>query len=716
MPNVCFDSSCDEWRLESGELLYVIAVETNGEVLQRYLGPASTYAGAVPHERRGFSLDSLPKPFEPHWELPARTAFAYRDTLLAAVFGPADRDLHLRYVSHEIDGATLRIALTDLYHPLEVDLVYEVADETSVIRRWAEVRNVGTVPVTLEQGGSLALYLAPRPYVLHHLCGAWADELNLVSEPLTAGRKVLESRRGFTSHQHQPWFAVEHPDTGVVTYGAIEWSGNWSLSFDTNHQGGVAVRGGMSDFDFAHVLEPGGRFETPPSIVGATAQGLDRAHRALREYIVDRVVPERPTGKTLPVIFEGWYTTKGVDITAERLLREAHLAADIGVELFIVTAGWYAKFVEGGGFVTRQGDWYPWPESFPNGLEEVADAVRGRGMQFGLWWEPETVGADSELVREHPDWVFQFDGRQPSQTPSDQLLLNLAHPDVYAHVRADIFRLVERYELDYFRTDMNQPWRELGDPSGRSGPGRDLAWRHLTNYYAILDELRAAYPALIIEGCASGGGRVDLGMLRRTHTTWISDNINQLVRLAMFFDGTSFLPQLVCENWMVARCREFDEPLMAGQDWAQPDIDFLFHVCMLGHLGVGADMTRWTPEWSQRAAHHIARYKELRETIQLGDLHRLTPTPPRNGKGDWAAAAMVARDKREAVAFCFRLESNQETFRLVVPGLDPQRDYEMEIDGRPGRERHRGGSIADRGIDVAVTETYASLLVILRRV
>ena len=712
------DESGRRWALSDGDLMYVLGLDDEGRLHHRYLGPPSV-------DERGNAV--VPAdwvlPFDdwweaaPTWEYPARGAYVFGETTLAASFGAADRDLDLRYAEHEIDSNRLRIQLRDRDHPFAVDLWYEVASGTAVVRRWADIRNEGTEPVVLHQAGAFGLFRPPGSYVLHHLTGAGLNELNLIRETLTPGRKVLESRRGLTGHTHQPWFAIEGDGDDHVIFGALEWSGNWRLAFETDIARALSIVGGMSDFDFEHVLEPGSTFSAPGVAIGVVVGDVDDASRAMHRYIRARVRPRRRSENVLPVIFEGWNTTWGRGVSAERLVREAPLVADVGVELFIVTAGWYTDVEGTFGFISREGDWRPWPPSFPNGLEEVAGAVRSVGMRFGLWWEPEAVSADSELFAEHPDWVYQFEPRGPQPTRQGQLVLNLGRDDVYAHVRDQIFDLVDRYRLDYFRTDLNQSLRQLGDPSGRSGPGRDLAWRHVARYYRLLDEVRAAYPDLIIEGCAGGGGRIDLGILRRTDTTWLSDNANQLVRLGIFMSGTSFLPPVVCENWMVASAEHPpDAPPFGRPEWPRPDDDFQFRVCMMGHLGVGADLFTVDDAWKARARHHVSLYKELRDTIQTGDLYRMTPPPPRDGSGDWAVAVIVSPDRDEAVAFCFRLASDEGSFRLHVPGLRDDSRYEVRFDDESEPRIHTAAELAGDGIDVVVPNRHSSALLIARRV
>lgn len=723
MSSISFNQSRREWALSDGELLYMLGLDEDGALWHRYIGLCPR---RPPNRATGEWWEVPPEwtyPFDdwweapPRWEYPSRGPFVFGETVIASLFGPADRDLHLRYAEHQIDGDRLLVRLADRYHPFTVDLYYELAPGSGVIRRWAEIRNDGKEPVTLEQAGAFAIFQPPGTYILHHLTGAGLNEMNPVRETLFPGRKVFESRRGLTGHAHQPWFALANEQRDWILFGALEWSGNWKLSFETDIAGALSIVGGMSDFDFEHRLEPGASFTTPAAAVGVVQGGPDDASRAMHRFIRRHVGPRRKSEDTLPVIYEGWVTTFGRDITAERLVRDAELVAGIGVELFIVTAGWYTSIEDTFDFITREGDWRPRPEAFPNGLEEVAAAVRKQGMRFGLWWEPESVSVDSELFRAHPDWVYQFEPRGPRPTRHGQLVLNLGRNDVYDYVRDDIFRLVEQYELDYFRTDMNQSLRELGDPSGCSGPGRDLAWRHVTNYYRILDEVRAAFPDLIIENCAGGGGRIDLGTLRRTHTTWISDNVNQLVRLGMFMSATSFLPPTVCENWLVYSVEHPpDEPPFGKAEWPRPDLDFQFRVCMMGHMGIGADL-RYTPgDWKHRASHHIARYKELRRTIQHGDLYRLTPPPPRDGSGEWAAAVIVAGDQGEAVAFCYRLASEEPSFILRWLGLDRGRDYEIEVDGESERRRMKGAELSDVGLQVVVPERHSSALLIARGV
>lgn len=715
MGTVRFDAETKTWSLISGDACYSMALRDDGTLRHRFL-KLNGGDGEVLARERELPLRDVSTDID-NWEYPARGPFVFQETAIAVLFGLADRDLNLAYIEQDIgaDGRsdTLRIRLADLYHPLVVDLYYRSEGDSGVFRRWSIIRNSGQTPVTVEEAGSFGLYRPPGRYVLHHLAGGWANEMNPVSEVLHPGRKVLESRRGYTGHVHQPWFALTEEGGNYTIFGALEWSGNWRLSFDSDLDGRLAISGGLSDFDFAHVLEPGADFTTPVVVLGIASGALDEAARSLHRYIHKFVRPRRQQEDVLPTVFEGWYTTFGRDMGTERLIAEARRVADLGVELFIVTAGWYTT----GDWLSNEGDWYARPELYPNGLEEVGEEVRRLGMRFGLWWEPEAVAEDSEVYRAHPEWVYQFSGAGP-QPRHGRFVLNLGRPDVYQHVRDDMFRLVRQYDLDYFRTDMNRPWSELGDPTGESGPGRDLVWRHVNNYYRMLDELRTEFPDLIIENCAGGGGQIDLGTLRRTDTTWISDNVDQVVRLSMFMGATSFLPPAVCENWMVnwpdQDLEERYELHTSGNEH-KPDVDFLLRVCMMGHMGIGANIEQWPAEWVARAKHHIALYKELRRTIQFGDLYRLTPPPPRNGMGDWAVAAFVAPTGGEAISFCYRLTSDRESFRVRIPGLEPDQGYTLHLDGRPECWQRSGAEIAEHGIEVTVPNRFSSALLLARK-
>jgi len=713
--SVAFNESLREWALTGRDLLYIVGVDDEGRLRHRHFGPdARTRRVGDWWIGREPSSDV----FEEWWaatpdaEYPARGPYQFAETAVAVEFGPASRDLQLRYASQRIAGDHLTITLEDKHQPLSIDLHYDVDPATDMIRRWAVIANRGPSPVILEQAATFSFLLDAGDYELHHLTGDGLNELNPVRETIRAGRKLLESRRGITGHQHQPWFALTTGES--VVFGALEWSGNWKLSFETDVRRTVCVIGGMSDFDFRHELAPGATFVTPAAVLGTARGGVDESARRMHEFIHKSVLASRASEATLPVIYEGWYASYGKNTIASSLIEEIERAAAIGVELFIVTAGWYAPIEGDLGFLSRAGDWTPWPESFPHGLEEVGDAARSHGMRFGLWWEPEAVSTDSALFHEHPEWVFQTTAG-PAPTPHGRLVLNLARDDVRDHVLSDILRLVRRYELDYFRTDMNQPLRELADPSGRSGPGRDLAWRHVSNYYAILDEVRRQFPDLIIEACAGGGGRVDLGILRRSDTVWLSDNVNPLIRLSMFMSATSFLPPKVCEAWAVwSSTQSPGRPPFGNAQSIVVDVDFAFRVCMMGHLGVGADLSRCPRVWTERAAHHIAVYKRIRETVQHGAVYRLTDAPARDGRSDWAAVAMVARDAREAVVFCYRLASSEDAFQAYVPGLNPTRRYIVSADSAPQQQWSvTGEELASDGLRIQIESRYSSALLIV---
>lgn len=713
---ISFDEAKMEWVLTSGPICYVMALNWMNELRHRYLGPIDRRCDADdPRYNEG-----APEGDVDSWEYPGRGPMVFQETVLAVNFGPSDRDLQLEYSGHEIDpiekGGKLRIRLKDRYHPLTVDLFYEAAGDCGVFRRWGVIRNDGEGPLELEEAGSFAFYRPPGQYTLHHLAGTWADEINPIEEALRPGRKVLESRRGYTGHVHQPWFALTEGASSFTVFGALEWSGNWKLTFDCDVAGRVSVTGGMSDFDFTHILGGGESLTTPTAVLGAAPGGLDDAARSLHTYVRQFVLPRRQSETPLPVVFDPWYILFGRDLSAKRITDLARNAASIGVEVFNVPAGWQSEE----GVWSHEGDWRPSPAIFPEGLEKVTRAARGMGLKLGVFVEIDAASEDSDVYREHPDWVFQskVPGPQPrGDTLIHRFVLNLGRQDVYEHLKEEITDLIGKFHFDYLQNDANRPLSDIGDPSGVSGAGRNLIWRHINNYYRLLDELRARFPDLIILNCAGGGGRLDFGILRRTDTVWISDNVDPLYRLSMFISGTSFLPPEILQGWVTdwpSREPLTWHPGQTDSNRPHPDLDFQFRVCMMGHLGVGSDIERWPPEWVARAKHHITRYKEIRGIIQSGVLYRLTPPPRRDGKSEWAAVAFVSPDCGRALVFCYRLASEGDTLRLQVPGLKPDSSYDIENDDSEEHRQLMGREIRERGIEVTVQSRYSSALLLLK--
>lgn len=695
-----------------------MGVHAGGWLQHLYFGPRLVHPTDYPEPGREHHGSSFDVGLERE-EYPVFGGTRFGDPCLKVCYADGGRDVRLEYREHRIapDGRELAVLLRDPHEPygLAVTLFYRAVPEDDLVLRWAEVENRGAEPLELEAALSAAWSAPPGAYELWHLSGAWGAETQVQRSPLRPGGEVvLESRQGITSHRANPFFALTLEGeaaerTGRVWFGALAWSGSWRIGIRTTGDW-TLVSGGVSDFDFRWHLAPGERFTAPAFAGGFCDDGLGGMSRRLHRYQRRSVLPARPVPR--PVLYNSWEATY-FNVTQEGQAALADRAAEIGVELFVVDDGWF-----GSRDSDRRGlgDWVPNAGKFPQGLGPLAEHVRRRGMRFGLWVEPEMVNPDSDLYRAHPDWVLHFPHR-PRSEHRHQLVLNFAREDVRAHIFGVIDRLLETEPISFVKWDHNRPWTEPGWPGAPAERRREIWVRHVLGLYDILDRLRARHPDVEFESCAGGGGRVDLGILARTEQVWTSDNTDPYDRLRIQEGFTFAYAPRAMMSWVT-----HSPTWTSGRSVS---LDFRFHVAMAGGLGIGDDITRWSPEEMGRAARLVAEYKEIRPLVQDGDLHRIQS--PRDG--DLTALAYVAEDRSAAVLFVYQHRTGplhpyrRSTAWIRVPGLDPEAGYAVEggfvrlYSGRElGANPVSGRALAELGLSVGGLDgDYASRLVRLRR-
>jgi alpha-galactosidase len=375
----------------------------------------------------------------------------------------------------------------------------------------------------------------------------------------------------------------------------------------------------------------------------------------------------------------------------------AEKAAGLGVEVFVVDDGWFGARDND---YTGLGDWTVNPEKFPRGLNPLIARVNALGMRFGLWIEPEMVNPDSDLYRAHPDWVYHFHQRSRTQE-RNQLVLNLAREDVQAWVFATLDGLLSEHNIEFIKWDMNRYFSEPGWPD-EAGRNPERVWLdHVRNLYRIIDELRCRHPHVAFESCAGGGGRVDLDILSRVEQVWPSDNTDALDRLRIQ-EGFSYAyaPRVMmcwvtdCPNFVTKRT----VPLR-----------YRFHVAMAGALGIGGDLSRWTPQEMEEARDFIVMYKRVRSIIQNGLLYRLRS--PR--AGSVAAAQYVARDGSEIVLFVWghSQQFGETQVILSLPGLEEEARYTDAVSGTT----YSDAFLAHHGLPVSLVGDFDSHMIHLVR-
>jgi alpha-galactosidase len=662
------------WILETRASGYAFGLNAAGLLTHRYWGGrlsrAADYPGAPnPGIWGGFNNPAQLTPEE----YPGYEDIKYVEPCLKVNFADGVRDVVLRFASAELlagELPELRIRLRDAVYSLHVSLVYRLYEQHDLIERAVQISNAGDSPVQIERIWSAQWHLPPgAQYRLTHAAGRHMDELHLRREPLVEGLKTLESRRLTTGHQHAPWFALDRggadEDSGEVWFGTLAWSGNWKLSAEVTEFASTRISMGLNDWDFGWRLEPGQTLTTPSAYAGYATEGFGGASRRLHDFVRDRLLPHPQACRK--VLYNSWEATEfAVDEASQ--IELAELASELGAELFVLDDGWFqGRSHDGAGL----GDWWPDARKFPRGLAPLIERVHALGMDFGLWIEPEMVNPDSQLYREHPDWVLHFPTRART-TGRNQLVLNIARSDVQVYLVEQLDRLLSAHKIAFVKWDMNRNIAEPGWPQAPGDP-RELWVRYVQGLYQIWGSLRVRHPHILWQSCSGGGGRADLGVLALADQIWVSDNTEPSARLAIQEGFSQIFPASTMECWVT--------------DMGPPTLPlaFRFHVSMCGVLGIGGHLRKWDAARRAEAAQWIARYKEVRSLIHHGDLFRLR-SPQAH---PFSALQYVSKDQSEGLLFAFRTHLRAPAYLppLYLRGLDPEAIYAVEgfAEARSGR-------------------------------
>ena len=669
-------------RLDGGNTTYAFGVNERGDLQPLYWGGRLGAHDSVPaaHSFPEMASFDSPATTTPQ-EYAGWGAGLFTEPALKVSFADGNRDLVLHFVKVNSNTPnSAEVLLKDISREIYVTLHYSMDSESGILARSASVENKEKQPVVIEQAAFAQWTLPPARYTMSYLTGRWAGEWTLNQELIQGGDRVIESRRGSTSHQANPWFAISREagrdaatgadeEHGEVWFGALAWSGSWRITVEHTQIDALRITGGFNPFDYGYKLKPGEHLETPVFYGGYSNHGLGGASRLLHHFETAKILPQAPDPKPRPVIYNSWEATEfKVDEPGQIALAEK--AASIGVDRFVMDDGWFGKRnTDHAGL----GDWYVNPEKFPHGLKPLIDKVHALDMDFGLWVEPEMINPDSDLYRKHPDWVLNFPGRPRSES-RNQLVLNLARPDVRDYVEGLLDKILTENDIAFLKWDYNRNWSEPGWDQIPVDEQKRVYVEFVRNLYSVLSDLRKKHPKVEIESCSGGGGRVDLGILHYTDEVWPSDNTDPFDRILMQ-DGFSYAytPQVMMAwvtdspHWLNGRATSLAYRMLSS---------------MQGSLGIGANLNHWSAEDFATAKRLIAAYHSVQRTIVRGDLYRLIS--PRDNS-EMSGTETVSGDKSQAVVFAFVNATNKgRAFPLLqLKGLDPGAEYKLSwIEGK----------------------------------
>lgn len=560
---------------------------------------------------------------------------------------------------------------------------YTVYDDCSAVVRSVTLENQTSEPVILRRCASFAFSLLPQEFrdmpagrsewQAVYLAGGSGSEGNVQRGDLGRGTFSIGSRRGVSSASLNPFLAVVTPQTTETSgpaYGVnLVWSGSFTIRAEITANRNLRLSGGLDDTDFAWRLGPGETFRSPEAVLTYSEEGLSGMSREFHTLYRRHLIPRQFVFRPRPVVINHWEATR-FRFTGEQLRRVIDAAAEVpGIDAFILDDGWFGAREDS---TSSLGDWVVNEEKLGGSLQELSDYVHARGMQFGLWFEPEMISKDSALYRAHPDWVIRTPDAEPL-TGRDQLVLDLANPAVVDSLAESVQAILRETRIEIVKWDCNRDLSEGFSPYLPPDRQAEQSVRQTLGFYALCEKLVRGNPEILFEGCASGGSRFDAGMLYYFPQIWTSDQTDAPARTFIQY-GMSMCYPLSAQSCHVTsspnRRAAHRTPLAARAD-----------IAMLGAFGYELDLSTMEPEARAELPKQIGAYRTDEQLILKGDLYRLASP----AEGNYFAFELVRPDRTEAKITVMReLELfNRTRLRLCPQGLEPDACYRCpELDLR----------------------------------
>ncbi|KGM97999.1 alpha-galactosidase [Clostridium novyi A str. 4552] len=688
-----FDDKNKVFHLSSKEMSYIIKIDDIGNLVHLYWGNKievynydhllqSTLRDYMVYpykEHKESSLDTLPQ------EYPAYGTSDFRTPAYQIQLNDGTTISDLKYKSHRIfkgknqlkelpatytigenDAETLEIEAYDEMLKLQVNLYYTVYEELNVLTRSSKFLNLSNENIKILRALSCSVDFKDDKFDLMHLTGAWARERHIERIPIGTNSAVIESKRGASSHQQNPFIALLRKDAdeqhGEVYGFNFVYSGNFTAQAEVDQFKTCRVSMGINPFDFSWLLQSKEQFQTPEVVMVYSNEGIGKMSRTYHTLYRTRLCRGAFREKERPILVNNWEATY-FKFDDKKLLDIAREGKKLGIELFVLDDGWFAKRDNDR---CSLGDWYENKSKLTKGIKGLAEDINDLGLKFGLWIEPEMVSPDSELYRLHPNWCLHVNNRRRSES-RNQLILDFSREDVCNYIIDTLTSILSSSNIGYIKWDMNRNMTEVGSELLPPERQRETAHRYILGLYKVMNTLVTKFPNILFEGCAGGGGRFDPGILYYMPQIWTSDNTDAIARLKIQYGTSIVYPPIMMTshvsavpNHQVGRIT----PLKTRGD-----------VAMAGNLGYELDLTKLDDEEKNKIKKQIQDYKEIRRLVQFGDLYRLI-SPFKENKASWM---IVSKDKKEFIVYFYRMlmEPNAEFERLKLSGINPSKKYKL---------------------------------------
>ncbi|AWB43662.1 alpha-galactosidase [Paenibacillus sp. CAA11] len=703
--HIHFEEQWNQFHLSNGEVSYLFKISEDGKLLHLYYGKAVSnsrdYSYLVEMQHRPmttyrqegdllYSLEHLKQEFpeygttdfrHPAIQLKQKNGSFITDFRYACfqvIEGkPSLKGLPATYVEAANEAATLLITLKDEVTKAEVVLSYTLFSQLPVIARSVEVKNPSQDVLYLENLASLSLDLPDQDYRWVQLSGAWGRERYVKERDLQQGIQSIESTRGISSHQHNPFVALKRKNTTENSGEAIGvsfiYSGNFLIQAEVDTWDVTRLQAGINPFGFKWELQPAASFQAPEALLVYSDQGLNGMSQAFHAMFRNRLARGKWRNENRPVLINNWEATY-FDFDEEKLVAIAEKAKEVGIDLFVLDDGWFG---ERNHDKAGLGDWFVNQKLLPKGIGSLAEKIRALGLKFGLWFEPEMVNKDSELYRQHPEWIIHIPHRTP-QHGRNQFVLNFANDEVVDNIFEQMCKIIDESQLDYIKWDMNRPLTDIYGVNLPASQQGEVFHRYVLGVYKLYEQLTTKYPNVLFESCSSGGGRFDAGLLYYAPQCWTSDDTDAIERQKIQY-GTSLVYPLSSMGAHVSITPNHQTNRLTP-------LKTRGNVAIFGAFGYELDLNKLDPADCLLVKEQISFYKQHQSLIHNGKFYRLVS--PFEGTRNRTSWMVVAADQSQALLAVYKglNEVNWPYDRIVLHGLDPEAVYEIEEKEYTGAE------------------------------
>ena len=557
----------------------------------------------------------------------------------------------LPYADADDDTETLIISMADEYTNCKVFLYYTVFPKEDMISRYVKIINEGSCAVSVEKCASLTLDLPHHDFDMISLYGWHCKERNYQRRTLAYGSQNIYSRRGASSHQFNPFFALcskNANETEGEVYGFnFVYSGNFCDEVEVDQTGGTRVNIGINEENFSWILEPGESFCTPEAVMTYSDSGIGQMSRNFHKFIRKRILPSEPFA-TRPIALNTWEACF-FNIDETEMLRFAKAAADTGIDLLVMDDGWFGKRNDDH---RALGDWFVNKEKFRDGLGTFVEKVKSYQIKFGIWIEPEMISADSDLYRAHPDWCIHCPGRERLESRY-QLVLDMGNPAVIDYLKETFAETFRNIPIDYFKWDMNRHLSQVGSavlPPNKQG---EASHRFMLGTYALFRWFRETYPNAMIENCSGGGGRYDLGMMKYSTMIWTSDNTIPQDRIDIQYSSMLAYPAATMSCHVSNHENACEIPR---------ELQYRFHVALGGALGYEFHLPNASEELRKNVCSQVKDYRKYEKIILTGEYYSLLNPFETN-----YSAYYYTNEDRSEILLSFLQKTKDDGKKVILP-------------------------------------------------